>query len=96
MHPWEDFAESFAAYLNIVTVIDTAFNSTLISAIDPLQSTFEDMVEQYWNLGLVFNEMNRAMGLLDMVPVVHTPKMLEKVKFIHVLLHNAAKPVLLK
>ncbi|CAH1386952.1 putative zinc-binding metallopeptidase [Candidatus Nitrotoga sp. M5] len=94
MHPWEDFAESFAAYLNIVTVVDTAFNSTLIPSIDPLQSSFEDMVEQYWNLGLLFNEMNRAMGLLDLVPVVHTPKMLEKVKFIHVLLHNAAKPLL--
>ena len=92
MHPWEDFAESFAAYLNIVTVLDTAYNSALNAGVDPLQAQFTEMADQYRNIGLVLNEMNRAMGLLDYVPVVHTPQILEKIEFIHTLVRNATRP----
>ena len=29
MHPWEDFAESFAAYLDMVSVLDTALHMSV-------------------------------------------------------------------
>lgn len=91
MHPWEDFAESFAAYLDMVSVVDIAFHAREVFGVDPIRANFSDIVELYSNLGLLLNEMNRAMGLLDLVPVVHTEKTLEKIEFIHTLLRNAAK-----
>ncbi|KAA3623089.1 MAG: hypothetical protein DWQ08_11990, partial [Proteobacteria bacterium] len=90
MHPWEDFAESFAAYLDMVSVVDVAFHAPSMGSVDPIGANFNEMATEYARLGLLLNEMNRAMGLLDLVPEVHTPAILNKIEFIHGLLRNAA------
>lgn len=90
MHPWEDFAESFAAYLDMISVVDIAFHAREIYAINPISAAFSDIAEQHAHLGFLMNEMNRAMGLLDLVPQVYTGKILQKIEFIHTLLRNAA------
>jgi hypothetical protein len=90
MHPWEDFAESFAAYLDMVSVVDIAFHSKPIHTVDPFTASFKDIADQHAQLGLLLNEMNRAMGLLDLVPVVYTFDILAKIEFIHDLLRDAA------
>ncbi|WP_204318681.1 zinc-binding metallopeptidase family protein [Pseudooceanicola aestuarii] len=71
MHPWEDWAETWALYLDIVSVLDTAANLGLIHP-EPDAET-DVMVRRYQTLGLVLNELNREMGLLDFVPEVITP-----------------------
>ncbi len=89
MHPWEDFAESFAAYLDMVSVVDVAFHSPLADTVDPVQADFGAMANQYARLGLLLNEMNRSMGLIDLVPEVYTAGILEKIEFVHRLLRGA-------
>jgi hypothetical protein len=90
MHSWEDFAESFAAYLHMVSVVDIAFHADSLLAVDPLRATFKELADQHTKLGLMLNEMNRAMGLQDVVPVVYTVGILAKIEFIHKLLRSAA------
>ncbi len=89
MHPWEDFAESFAAYLDMVSVVDVAFHSSLVDSVDPASADFQALAAEYAQLGLLLNETNRAVGLLDLVPEVHTATILGKIEFVHTLSKNA-------
>ncbi len=88
MHPWEDFAETFAAYLDMVSVLDTAFHMNLGESLDPTRGALSDMVDRYIRLGVVLNEMNRAMGLLDLVPEIFTPPIVAKLNYIHELIRQ--------
>ena len=92
MHPWEDFAETFATYLNMVSVLDTALNMGFISNLDLTHTDVKTISEQYVRLGVLMNELNRAMGLLDLVPQVLAPQIIEKLAFVHDMLRRAAKP----
>ncbi len=90
MHPWEDFAESFAAYLDMVTVVNIAFHADALNAVEPTQASFSDITKTYAKLGFLLNEMNRAAGLQDLIPEVYTVGILSKIEFVHNLLRNAA------
>lgn len=90
MHPWEDFAETFATYLDMVSVLDTAKNMNVQPSCDPVQSELSEMVSHYIKLGVLLNEMNRAMGLIDYVPEILVPPVVTKMQYIHDLLRNAA------
>ena len=83
MHPWEDFAETFAKYLAIVSVLDTAKHNFLKDAVDPIKAEMTGMIQSYQSLGLVLNEMNREMGLIDLMPEILHPPVVEKLYFIH-------------
>jgi hypothetical protein len=88
MHPWEDFAEIFAVYLDMVSVLDTAHNMGL-APVSFRALTIEDMIRQYQHLGVVLNEMNRAMGLIDLVPEVFVASVREKLVYVHELVQQA-------
>jgi len=92
MHPWEDFAETFATYLDMVSVLDTAMNMEIHPSCDPMESDLSVMVKSYIKLGVLLNEMNRAMGLIDYVPEILVPPVAVKMQWIHDLLRNAAQP----
>lgn len=82
MHPWEDFAETFNAYLDMTAIVATAMHfDRLRVEID--QQNFKELVTTYMEVGIVANEMNRDMGLLDLVPEVFTQPVREKLEFIH-------------
>lgn len=80
MHPWEDFAETFNAYLDMTTILDTSehFDVLKAKAID-----FDDMIDAYREVGILANEFNRDMGLLDLVPEVFVDPVIEKLRYIH-------------
>ena len=80
MHPWEDFAETFSAYLDMVSVVDTA-NHFGVTGGDLLD--FNSMLKSYSRVGLIANELNRDMGLLDLVPQVFVAPVVEKLRFVH-------------
>jgi hypothetical protein len=82
MHPWEDFAETFGAYLDMVSVIHTAERFGLLAS-DP--STLKEMLDEYSRIGLIANEWNRDMGLLDLVPEIFSPKVVEKMAYVDAL-----------
>ena len=81
MHPWEDFAETFATYLDMISTLDTAYHVGLVNT-PPLLHNLDFMVTQYQQLGIALNELNRSMGLLDIAPKVLTSAVKEKMRFI--------------
>ena len=88
MHPWEDWAETFALYLDLTSVLDTANQLGIMKPI-PFDN-LAGMVDRYRRLGLVLNELNREMGLIDVVPEVITPVIQSKLGFVHDLVRLAA------
>ena len=90
MHPWEDFAETFATYLDMVSVLHTAIHHQDANATAYVQETeFDDMVAAYKRLGILLNELNRTLGLIDFIPEILTPPVIKKLRFIHDLVHAA-------
>ena len=80
MHPWEDFAETFGAYHDMLTVIETA-NHFSVTELDLTQ--FDGLVRGYAKVGVMANEFNRDMGLLDLVPEIFVPAVIPKLRYIH-------------
>jgi hypothetical protein len=104
-HPWEDFAETWAHYLRIVDTLDTGFAFGLqvrprLANADDLQASIDfdpygasdvaRLIEAWLPLVVAVNSLNRAMGLHDLYPFVLTPTVIEKVGFIHNLVHGAS------
>ena len=81
MHPWEDFAETWARYLAMASALDTAYHSGF--AAEPDFADLDGMLLEYRRLGIGLNEMNRSTGLLDAVPEVFPPPVVEKLRFVH-------------
>ncbi len=83
MHPFEDFAETFAHWLHINDTVDTARHHGLIT-VDPTQfSLFRDLVAGVWiPLSTALNQINRSMGADDLYPFVLPPPVLDKLEFV--------------
>ena len=84
MHSWEDFAETFNAYLDMVAIVETStyFERILM---DVNTRDFDSLLHAYRDIGIVVNELNRDMGLPDLVTEVFTPTVIEKLRFVHAL-----------
>lgn len=86
-HPWEDFAETTAFYLDLRAVLHTVhwhFGDSAVS--DPNKSDFSILLSAYQRLGIAFNEINRSMGLTDLLPEQVSPQVAKKIEFVHQLL----------
>jgi len=59
MHPWEDWAETFAFYLDIIDVMETASCSGLIAV--QTQDDLKNLLKTYTRLRVMLNELNRGM-----------------------------------
>jgi hypothetical protein len=82
MHPWEDFAETFAHYLDIISMLDTAYHVGFSRA-SLFQLDLNRMIVQYQQLGIALNELNRSRGIIDIIPEVLTLRVREKLHFVH-------------
>lgn len=82
MHPWEDFAETWAAYLDLVSTTDTARNQGLCGA-DPTASDLDALVAGFVRLGVALNEVARNLGRRETVTAVFVPAVIEKLRFVH-------------
>jgi hypothetical protein len=49
----------------------------------PRSCPLEDMIKRYQQVGVAMNEMNRSMGLLDLVPEIIVPPVVAKLQYIH-------------
>ncbi len=83
MHPWEDWAETFAFYLDMVSALDTAVHHGLMTLLPDCFKNMDTMVLEYQRLGLGLNEMSRTLGLIDMVPEVILKRTMQKLAFIY-------------
>ncbi len=91
MHPWEDWAETFATYLDMASVLDTAFELGLPGPTVTTEADLEVLVAHFQRLGVFMNEMNRAMGLHDYVPKVLGPAVRAKMALVHELVRKAGR-----
>lgn len=98
VHPWEDWAETWAHYLQMVDSLETAagFGLSLrprhpaaktISA-EPRRAMtdnagFDTMLEHWFPLTYALNSLNRGAGLPDLYPFVLSSPALEKLRFVH-------------
>jgi hypothetical protein len=88
MHPWEDFAETFAAYLELTSVLYTANNVGLGPVPDVRTADFPEMVDAKRRLSVAMNEMNRTMGLIDFYTKILMTPVVEKMRFVHELVRS--------
>jgi hypothetical protein len=96
-HPWEDWAETWAHYLHMVDLLETAasYNTRLSvpgngmdveEVINPLETgmpDFNTLVEQWVPVTLLVNSLNRSLGQEDAYPFALSPAALEKLRFVH-------------
>lgn len=105
MHPWEDFAESFAHYLHITDALCTAAAGGLVlqaSRVDGLvaddvvpkesyqDATSAEMLADWRWLSLLFNRVNHAMGRGDLYPFTLTEPVKQKLDFVHRVVQDVA------
>jgi hypothetical protein len=97
-HPWEDFAETWAHYLHMVDLLETAaaYNTRvtvpgqeemeLDEVVNPLETghpDFDTLVEQWVPLTLLLNSLNRSLGQEDAYPFALSGGALEKLRYVH-------------
>ena len=98
MHPWEDFAETFAHYLHITGTLATAASAgvvldsdrvdgviahDVVPAVDYSVLGLERALNDWHWLSMMFNRVNRAMGQRDLYPFTLTEPVVEKLAFVH-------------
>ena len=98
-HPWEDWAETWAHYLHMTDTLETAVASGLSlqpkrpdePTMTPdvtlptanKRSSFDDLIERWFPLTYVHNNLNRGMGLPDAYPFVLSAPVVDKLRFVH-------------
>lgn len=98
VHPWEDFAETWAHYLHIIDTLEMAGNFGIrvrpavrrtaeLSAdidFDPYTvSDFGRVVDSWLPFVFAMNSVSRAIGARDLYPFVLAPPVIDKLSFIH-------------
>jgi len=96
MHPWEDWAETWAHYLHMVDTLETAKSHGLTVRVPASEKPGERIATERlaffdfealtagWNaVTLALNSLNRSMGMEDAYPFVLTAPVLEKLRFVH-------------
>lgn len=82
MHPYEDFAETWAHYLHICDTLDTAVHYGLISD-ERGSRSFRELVTEVWvPLSTALNAINRSMGKDDLYPFVIPTPVMDKLEFV--------------
>ena len=102
-HPWEDWAETWAHYLHMVDLLETAASYQAgVTVPDPDGAVrhhvadpfarpkpgFQDMVRQWVPLTLMLNSLNRSLGQDDAYPFALSPGAMVKLRFVHDLIHK--------
>ena len=97
MHPWEDWAESWAHYLHMVDTLETAGSFGLAMHVRTARGNenldvtagridfddFDQLPKAWVPLTIVLNALNRSMGLSDAYAFVLSPAAWAKIRFVH-------------
>jgi hypothetical protein len=102
-HPWEDFAETWSHYLHMVDALETAayFGIRVAPKVgtDPALAAWADvdsyapvpfqrLLDAWLPLTYAMNAINRSVGQPDFYPFVLPPPALDKLRFVHRLVHG--------
>lgn len=106
-HPWEDWAETWAHYLHMVDLLETAASyqaqvtipgaegAQHTAAIDPFGKPaprFDAMLLCWTPFTLLLNSLTRSLGQQDAYPFALAPEALAKLRCVHDLVHGRATP----
>jgi len=95
MHPFEDWAETFAHYLHLADVLETAASVGMDLALPgggegrarPAEALagedFDELLRHWVPLTVGLNAVSRSMGKDDLYPFVLPPLAMEKLRFVH-------------
>jgi hypothetical protein len=98
MHPWEDWAETWAHYLHMVDTLEIAAacgisiepprkdEPTLIDVPNPAADSrvsFDRMMQSWGVITYVMNNLNRGLGIDDAYPFVLSARSEEKLRMVH-------------
>jgi len=95
MHPWEDWAETWAHYMHMLDTLETAKSHGITLRVlgtntDEKVSTgalafrdFEGLSAGWHSVTIALNNLNRSMGMKDVYPFVLSPPVRQKLRFIH-------------
>ena len=97
MHPWEDWAETWAHYLHMTDTLETAAacgislrparadEPTLEDVPDPTERSvsFERLLSSWAAITYVLNNLNRGLGNGDAYPLSLSPPSIRKLRFVH-------------
>ncbi|MBE7175072.1 MAG: putative zinc-binding peptidase [Mucilaginibacter polytrichastri] len=102
MHPWEDWAETWAHYMHIMDTLETAYamglsvqpgahvlENAFITRIDLDPYTvpnFYTLFEWWLPVAMSLNSISRSMGQQDLYPFIIPPKVADKLAFIHTII----------
>lgn len=102
MHPWEDWAETFAHYLHIDAGLETA--EAIGLQVGPPADVagraawkqrenieIGDTVQAWLGLTMGLNAMSRSIGQTDHYPFVLSPTVVEKLDFVHRCVRDAVE-----
>jgi hypothetical protein len=103
-HPWEDFAETWAHYFHMIDTLETGGSYGIVLSPradhDHVLSTALDfkiydpslelttLIDAWIALSAALNSFNRSMGLADPYPFVLSPRVIEKLGFLHQLIRE--------
>jgi hypothetical protein len=101
VHPWEDFAETWAHYFHMVDTLETAnafglrvrpkvakgADLTTNFDFDPHSASMERIIDAWLPLTFAVNSINRSMGIADLYPFVLGPAVIVKLSFVHERIH---------
>lgn len=105
-HPLEDWAETWAHYLHMVSAVDTAEATGMeprakglsFGAIWPFkvfdvyrEETFDALMERWIPLSIALNSMSRCMGHNDFYPFVISAQAYDKLAFVHRMIRGAGQ-----
>jgi len=103
-HPWEDWAESWAHYLHMTDTLETAAacgvsirprrsDEPSLRAVPAEAGTpeppFDRMLNSWFPLTYVLNNLNRGMGHADAYPFVLPDPAIAKLRFVHAIVVSA-------
>ncbi len=88
MHPWEDFAETVDAFLDLAAVIQVASDHSLLTIKNAKELASQPVIEQYREIALLSNELNFSRGLEMLVPEIITEPVRLKLAFVASLCQN--------
>jgi hypothetical protein len=107
MHPWEDWAETWAHYLHMVDTLETARSYGLALRPSPIGGAtseavaarrvhfddFDDLIAAWVPLTVALNSLNRSMGLPDLYPFVLAERVIAKLRFVHRVVEKTSKGI---
>jgi hypothetical protein len=102
-HPWEDWAETWAHYLHMVDLLETAasYHTKVVVPGEPdspevsnpfgALDNFDHLVSEWVPVTLLLNSLNRSLGQDDAYPFALTQGALRKLRFVHDVIHGSVR-----